>query len=90
MVFKIPPKITNHLGYFCNKICCQEITKIAQSDHTTKNKKFQGKIQLLCLERFRKMKKSVGRSAAFGFCKKFQFLPKFFVQTPTKYAQISW
>ena len=26
--------ITKYLGYFCNKTCCQELSKIAQSGHT--------------------------------------------------------
>ena len=34
MVFTTAQKVTKHLGYSCNKICCQEIPKIAQSGHT--------------------------------------------------------
>ena len=33
MVFTSALKFTNHLGYFSNKICHQEIPKIAQSCH---------------------------------------------------------
>ena len=32
-VFKIAQKVTKNLNYFCIKICCQENTIIAQSDH---------------------------------------------------------
>ena len=35
MVFTTAQKVTKHLGYFINKICCQEILKIAQSGHTS-------------------------------------------------------
>ena len=34
MVFTTAQKFTKHLGYFCNKIYCQEIPKITQSGHT--------------------------------------------------------
>ena len=34
MLFATAQIVTNHLSYFCNKICCQEIPKIAQSGHT--------------------------------------------------------
>ena len=34
MVFKTAPKVTKHLGYFYNKICSQDIPKIAHSGHT--------------------------------------------------------
>ena len=34
MVFTTAQKDAKHLGYFCNKICYQEIQKIAQSGHT--------------------------------------------------------
>ena len=34
MVFTTTHKVPKHLGYFCNKNCYQEITKIAQSGHT--------------------------------------------------------
>ena len=34
MVFTTTQKVTKHLGYFCIKICSQEIPKIAQSGHT--------------------------------------------------------
>ena len=33
MFFTIALKVTKHLCYFCNKIRCQEIPKIAQSGH---------------------------------------------------------
>ena len=29
-----PPKITQNLGYFCNKIYSQDLSKMFQSDHT--------------------------------------------------------
>ena len=32
--FKIAPKSTIFLGYFCERICCQELSKITQSGHT--------------------------------------------------------
>ena len=35
MVFTTAQKVTKYLGYFCNKSCCQEFPKIAQSGHTT-------------------------------------------------------
>ena len=31
MLFKKSPQVSRYLGYFWNKICCQEISKIAQS-----------------------------------------------------------
>ena len=34
MVFTAAQKVTKHLGYFCNFICCTEIPNIAQSGHT--------------------------------------------------------
>ena len=39
MVFTTAQKVTKHLGYFYNKICCQEIPKIAKSGHTVPNKR---------------------------------------------------
>ena len=39
MVFTTAQKVTKHLGYFCNKICCQEIPKIAQSGHTSQQER---------------------------------------------------
>ena len=33
-VFKIAKKVISCLGYFCKKICCRELWKIAQSGHT--------------------------------------------------------
>ena len=33
-VFKIAQKVNKYLGNFCNIICCQELSKIAQSGHT--------------------------------------------------------
>ena len=33
MVFITAPKLTNNLGYFCNKMCYHEIPKIAPSGH---------------------------------------------------------
>ena len=35
MLFSTAQNDTQHLGYFCNKISCQEIPNIAQSGHTT-------------------------------------------------------
>ena len=32
--FKITWKVSNYFGYFCKKICRQELSKIAQSGHT--------------------------------------------------------
>ena len=29
-----PQKITKYFGYFCAKICCQELSKMAHSGHT--------------------------------------------------------
>ena len=37
MDFTTAQKVTKHLGYFCNKICGQEIPKITQSGHTNYN-----------------------------------------------------
>ena len=34
MVFLNSPKVIKYSGYFCKKICCQELSKIAQSGHT--------------------------------------------------------
>ena len=34
MLFKIAPKVTKYLGYFCNNICYLELSKIVQSHHT--------------------------------------------------------
>ena len=34
IIFKIVLKVTKYLGYFWAKICCQELSKIAQSGHT--------------------------------------------------------
>ena len=34
MFFKIVHKVTKYLDYFCKKICCNELSKIAQSGHT--------------------------------------------------------
>ena len=34
MLFTTAQKVTKHLGYFCYKICCQEMPKIALSGHT--------------------------------------------------------
>ena len=34
MLFTTAQKFSKHLGYFCHKICCQKIPKIAQSGHT--------------------------------------------------------
>ena len=31
---KIASKVAKYLGHFCNKICCQDLSKIAQSWHT--------------------------------------------------------
>ena len=33
-VFKTAQKVNIHLGYFCKKICLQELSKIARSGHT--------------------------------------------------------
>ena len=33
-VFKTPQKVNIYLGYFCKKVCHQELSKIAQSRHT--------------------------------------------------------
>ena len=38
--FQNGSKVTKYFGYFCWKICCQELTKIAQSGHSA------GKLQL--------------------------------------------
>ena len=32
--FEIAQKVINHLGFFCYKFCCQDLSKIAQSGHT--------------------------------------------------------
>ena len=37
MFFETAEKVTKHLGYFGNKICHQEIPKIAQFGHTACN-----------------------------------------------------
>ena len=37
MSFLKAQKVTKYLGYFCNKICYQELLKIAQSGHTGSN-----------------------------------------------------
>ena len=34
MFNKHDQNVTNYLGYFCNKNCCQELSKIAQSGRT--------------------------------------------------------
>ena len=34
MPFKITQNVTKYLGYFCNKICYQELSRIAQSGPT--------------------------------------------------------
>ena len=34
VIFKIAQKVFSVLGYFCKQICCQELSKIAQSGHT--------------------------------------------------------
>ena len=34
MYFKASQKVIYYLGYFWEKICCQELSKIAQSGHT--------------------------------------------------------
>ena len=34
MFFEKAQKVTKYLGYFCNKIYCQEIPKISKSGHT--------------------------------------------------------
>ena len=34
MVFTSAQQVTKHLVFFCNKICCLEIPKIAESGHT--------------------------------------------------------
>ena len=34
MFLKIAQKVTLHLGYFWKKVCHQELSKIAQFDHT--------------------------------------------------------
>ena len=34
MYFKTSQKVIYYLGYFWEKICCQELSKIAQSGHT--------------------------------------------------------
>ena len=39
MVFTTAHKVTKNLGCFCNKICCQEIPKIAQSGHTSQQER---------------------------------------------------
>ena len=36
MFFKIAPRVGKHLGYFCKKISCQNLSKIAQSGHTVR------------------------------------------------------
>ena len=33
-VFKTAQNVKIHLGYFCNQICDQELSKYAQSGHT--------------------------------------------------------
>ena len=40
MLSKLPKKFSKYLGYFWNKISRQEISKIAQSGHTTTNKNY--------------------------------------------------
>ena len=37
MFFETAQKATKHLGYFGNKICYQQIPKLAQSGHTADN-----------------------------------------------------
>ena len=39
-VFKIAQKVNIHLGYFCKKICHQELSKIAQFGHTARVRHF--------------------------------------------------
>ena len=34
MLFPVALKIAKYLGYFCHKICSQELSDIAQSGHT--------------------------------------------------------
>ena len=46
MVFTTAQKVPKHLDYFCNKICSQEIPKIAQFGHTDSH---QGHAVALCL-----------------------------------------
>ena len=36
MFIKIAQNVNLYLGHFCTKICCQELTKIAQSGHTAR------------------------------------------------------
>ena len=36
-LFQNSPKVNNLLGYFFERICCQELPKIAQSGHTGSN-----------------------------------------------------
>ena len=33
-IFQNSPKIVNYLGYYCRKMCHQDLSKIAQSGHT--------------------------------------------------------
>ena len=40
MFFKVSQKSTIFLGYFFERICCQELSKIAQSGHTG-NKRYK-------------------------------------------------
>ena len=35
--FKIAQKVSNQLGYFGQKFCCQKLSKIVQSGHTTQH-----------------------------------------------------
>ena len=46
MVFTTAQKVSKHLDYFWNKICSQEIPKIAQSGYTDSH---QGHAVALCL-----------------------------------------
>ena len=34
MLIQIAYKVNKYLGYFCKKICSQDVLKIAQSGHT--------------------------------------------------------
>ena len=42
-LFKNYPKVNNFLGYFWVRICCQELSKIAQSGHTEVDFSFECK-----------------------------------------------
>ena len=34
MFYNVAFSVANYLAYFCKKICCQELSKFAQSGHT--------------------------------------------------------